>query len=160
MGLQILDRKLKELEQSLSTVALRVNQLRDQTTKQEADLEKLSTEEQEATAARKKLERELAEGEARLRNKRMRQNLIRNDKELQALSHEVDSLKENNQRLEGELLVMMEGAGPRLTKIKELSETARASAHRTGGGGKRDRGAGRRNQSGARPAADASATTS
>jgi len=65
----------------------------------------------------------LAEGEARLRNKRMRQNLIRNDKELQALSHEVDSLKESNQRIEGELLVMMENAGPRLAKIKELSET-------------------------------------
>ena len=123
MGLQILDRKLKELEQSLSTVALRVNQLRDQTSKQEAELEKLSTDEQEAAAARKKLERELAEGEARLRNKRMRQNLVRNDKELQALSHEVDSLKEGNQRIEGELLVMMESAGPRLTKIKELSET-------------------------------------
>jgi uncharacterized protein len=123
MALQILDRKLKELEQSLSTVALRVNQLRDQTSKQEAELEKLSTEEQEAAAARKKLERELAEGEARLRNKRMRQNLVRNDKELQALSNEVDSLKENNQRLEGELLVMMENAGPRLAKIKELSET-------------------------------------
>ncbi len=123
MGLQVLDRKLKELEQSLSTVALRVNQLRDQTSKQEAELEKLSTEEQEAAAARKKLERELAEGEARLRNKRMRQNLVRNDKELQALSHEVDSLKESNQRIEGELLVMMESAGPRLAKIKELSET-------------------------------------
>ena len=122
MGLQILDRKLKELEQSLSTVALPVNQLRDQTSKQEAELESL-TEEQEAAAARKKLERELAEGEARLRNKRMRQNLIRNDKELQALSHEVDSLKESNQRIEGELLVMMESAGPRLAKIKELSET-------------------------------------
>jgi predicted nucleic acid-binding Zn-ribbon protein len=127
MGLQILDRKLKELEQSLSTVALKVNQLREQTQKQETDLEKLSTEEQDAAAARKKLERELAEGEARLRNKRMRQNLIRNDKELQALSHEVDSLKENNQRLEGELLVMMESAGPRLAKIKELSETLAAA---------------------------------
>jgi uncharacterized protein len=123
MGLQTLDRKLKELEQSLSTIALPVNQLRDQTSKQETELEKLSTEEQEAAAARKKLERELAEGEARLRNKRMRQNLVRNDKELQALSHEVDSLKENNQRVEGELLVMMENAGPRLAKIKELSET-------------------------------------
>jgi predicted nucleic acid-binding Zn-ribbon protein len=127
MGLQILDRKLKELEQSLSTVALKVNQLREQTQKQETDLEKLSTEEQEAAAARKKLERELAEGEARLRNKRMRQNLIRNDKELQALSHEVDSQKENNQRLEGELLMMMESAGPRLAKIKELSETLGAA---------------------------------
>ncbi len=123
MGLQVLDRKLKELGQSLSTVALRVNQLRDQTSKQETELERLSTEEQEAAAARKTLERELAEGEARLRNKRMRQNLIRNDKELQALSHEVESLKETNQRFEGEVLVMMESAGPRLTKLKELSET-------------------------------------
>jgi predicted nucleic acid-binding Zn-ribbon protein len=123
MGLQSIDRKLKDLEQSLSTVALRVNQLRDQTSKQEAELERLSTEEREAAAARKKLERELAEGEARLRNKRMRQNLVRNDKELQALSHEVDSLKDGNQRVEGELLAMMESAGPRLTKIKELSET-------------------------------------
>ena len=122
MDLQILDRKLKELEQSLSTIAVKVNQLREQTSKQEADMERLSTEEHEAAAARKKLERELAEGEARLRNKRMRQNLVRNDKELQALSHEVDSLKENNQRVESELLVMMEAAGPRLTKIKELSE--------------------------------------
>jgi len=52
MGLQMLDRKLKELEQSLTTVALRVNQLRDQTSKQETELEKLSTEEQEAAAAR------------------------------------------------------------------------------------------------------------
>jgi uncharacterized protein len=123
MALQSIDRKLKDLEQSLSTVALRVNQLREQTTKQEAELEKLSTEEQEAAANRKKLERELAEGEARLRNKRMRQNMIRNDKELQALTHEVESLKEGNQRIEGELLVMMEGANPRLAKIKELSET-------------------------------------
>jgi uncharacterized protein len=123
MGLQILDRKLKQLEQSLSTVALRVNQLREQTSKQETDLEKLSTEEQEAAAARKKLEREMAEGEARLRNKRMRQNLVRNDKELQALAHEVESAKESNQRIEGELLVMMESAGPRLAKIKELSES-------------------------------------
>jgi uncharacterized protein len=132
MDLQILDRKLKELEQSLSIIGVKVNQLREQTSKQETELEKLTTEEQEAAAARKKLERELAEGEARLRNKRMRQNLVRNDKELQALAHEVDSLKDANQRFEGELLIMMEAAGPRVTKIKELSETlAQARAELT-----------------------------
>src|SRR6202050_5810028 len=136
MDLQILDRKRKELEQSPSTTAVRVNQLREQTTKQAAALERLSTEEHEAAAARKKLERELAEGEARLRNKRMRQNLVRNEKELQALSNEVDSLKENNQRVEGELLVMMEAAGPRLTKIKKLSEGLAAGRRETEGGGK------------------------
>jgi predicted nucleic acid-binding Zn-ribbon protein len=122
MDLQNLDRKLRELEESLSTIAGRVNQLREHTAKHEAELEKLSGEEQEAAASRKKLERELAEGEARLRNKRMRQNLVRNDKELQALGHEVDSLKENNQRLEGELLVLMETATPRDAQLKELRE--------------------------------------
>ena len=40
----------------------------------------------------------------------MRLNLVRNDKELQALGHEVDSLKENNQRLEGEVLDL-DGSG-------------------------------------------------
>ncbi len=61
-------------------------------------------------AARKKAERELAEGEVRIRNKRMRLTLVRNDKELQALTHEIESLKDTNQRLETELLTSMEGA--------------------------------------------------
>jgi predicted nucleic acid-binding Zn-ribbon protein len=123
MDLQNLDRKLRDLEESLSSIAGRVNQLRESTAKHEAELEKLSSEEQEAAASRKKIERELAEGEARLRNKRMRQNLVRNDKELQALGHEVESLKEGNQRLEGELLVLMETAAPRDAQLKELRES-------------------------------------
>jgi len=123
MDLQTLDRKTRELEESLSTIAGRVNQLREQTTKYEAELDRLSTEASEAAATRKKQERELAEGEARLRNKRMRQNLVRNDKEVMALNHEVDSLKENNQQLEGELLVLMEAATPRDARIKELTES-------------------------------------
>lgn len=127
MEIQTLDRKTRELEESLSTVAGRVNQLREEIEKYEIELERLSTEDQSNSAARKKLEREIAEGEARLRNKRMRQNLVRNDKELQALGHEVDTLKENNQRLEGELLVLMEGSDPRTARIKELTATIEKS---------------------------------
>lgn len=122
MEIQTLDRRTRELEESLSTVAGRVNQLREEIAKNEAELEKLSAEQQGNAAARKKLEREIAEGDARLRTKRMRQNLVRNDKELMALGHEVETLKENNQRLEGELLVLMEGADPRAARIKELTE--------------------------------------
>ncbi len=122
MGLQTIDRRLRELEESLSKVAGRVDQLREETLKNQSELERLTEEDTQAAAARKKMERELAEGEARIRNKRMRLNLVRNDKELQATTHEVESLKENNQRLESELLIAMESVDGRTARIKEIGE--------------------------------------
>jgi predicted nucleic acid-binding Zn-ribbon protein len=122
MDLQVIDRQLNELEQSLNSIAGRVDQLREETQRNQAELDRITEEEKTITAARKKSERELAEGEVRIRNKRMRLTLIRNDKELQALTHEIDSLKETNQRLEGELIVSLEGADTRTARIKELTE--------------------------------------
>ena len=122
MDLQVIDRQLKELEQSLTSIAGRVDQLRDENKSNQAELDRLTEQDKKITAARKKAERELAEGEVRIRNKRMRLTLVRNDKELQALTHEVESLKETNQRLETELLTSMEGADARTARIKELTE--------------------------------------
>jgi predicted nucleic acid-binding Zn-ribbon protein len=122
MDLQVLDRRLQELEESLDTVAGRVEQLREETRRSEAELQKLTEEEQQASTSRKRIEKDLAEGEARIRNKRMRLNLVRTDKELQALTHEVDSLREHNQQLETELLTLMEPADSRASRIKELGE--------------------------------------
>jgi predicted nucleic acid-binding Zn-ribbon protein len=122
MALQSIDRQLQELGQSLSSVAGRVEQLRGEIETSQAELEQLSEEDKQAAAARRVLERELADGEAQIRNKRMRLNLVRNDKELQALGHEVETLKENNQRLEGEVLASMQAAEPRGPRIKELTE--------------------------------------
>jgi uncharacterized protein len=122
MEVQSIDRRLQELEQSLTTVAGRVEQLRGENETNQAELQRLAEEDQQAAAQRKKVEKELAEGEARIRNKRMRLNLVRTDKELQALTHEVDALKENNQRLEAEVLAMMETVDPRTARIKELGE--------------------------------------
>lgn len=122
MELQTIDRQLQELQQSLSSIAGRVDQLRDQVQTNQAELDRLTDQDKEIAANRKKAERELAEGEVRIRNKRMRLTLVRNDKELQALTHEVESLKETNQRLEGEVLALMEGADARTARIKELTE--------------------------------------
>jgi predicted nucleic acid-binding Zn-ribbon protein len=123
MSLQAIDRELRELEESLSTIAGRVELLRGETELSQAELDRLTLEDQQSAVERRRLEKELAEGEARIRNKRMRLSQIRNDKELGALQHEVDTLKETNQRLESELLVMMEAADPRAPIIKELTET-------------------------------------
>src|SRR5271154_2259249 len=122
MELQTIDRQLQELEQSLSSIAGRVDQLRGENQSNQAELERLTEQDKEITAARKKAERELAEGEVRIRNKRMRLTLVRNDKELQALTHEIESLKETNQRLESDLLTSMEGGDARTARIKELTE--------------------------------------
>ena len=122
MDLQTIDRQLQELEQSLSSIAGRVDQLRGENQTNQAELDRLTDQDKEITAARKKAERELAEGEVRIRNKRMRLTLVRNDKELQALTHEIESLKETNQRLESELLTSMEGGDTRTARIKELTE--------------------------------------
>jgi predicted nucleic acid-binding Zn-ribbon protein len=122
MDLQVLDRQLQELEQTLGTIAGKVESLREESARYEAELQRLTEEDQQAAAARKKAEKELAEGEARIRNKRMRLNLVRTDKELQALTLEVESLKDTNQRLESELLALAEAADPRTARIKELGE--------------------------------------
>lgn len=122
MDLQVLDRQLQELEQTLATIAGKVETLREQNARNQEELQRLTEEDQQAAAARKKAEKELAEGEARIRNKRMRLNMVRTDKELQALTLEVETLKETNQRLETELLAMIESADPRAARIKELGE--------------------------------------
>ncbi len=122
MSLQTIDRELRELEESLSSVAGRVEELRRECQEYQAELDRLTAEEQESGLARRRLEKELAEGEARIRNKRMRLNQVRNDKEMQALAAEVESLKENNQRLEADMLAQMEGAEPRGPRIEELQQ--------------------------------------
>jgi uncharacterized protein len=123
IDLQLIDRELRQFNELLSSITERVELLRDETDKAQAALEALTREQSEAEAVRKRMERELAEGEARIRNKRMRLNLVRNDKELQALGLEVDALKENNQRLEAEILIQMEAAEQRSRQIAEWRGT-------------------------------------
>jgi predicted nucleic acid-binding Zn-ribbon protein len=120
MSLQTIDRELHELDESLSSIAGRVEQLREETEKNQVELDRLTQEEQQSAVARRQLEKELAEGEARIRNKRMRLSQVRNDKELQALGSEVETLKEANQRMEVELLALMEAADPRALRLKEI----------------------------------------
>jgi predicted nucleic acid-binding Zn-ribbon protein len=128
MSLQAIDRELHELEESLAGIASKVEELRREAEQHQAELARLTEDEQHSGVARRTLEKELAEGEARIRNKRMRMNQVRNDKELQAIGHEVDALKENNQRLESDLLAQMDGAEPRAARIAELTELASQKA--------------------------------
>jgi uncharacterized protein len=127
MSLQTIDRELHELEGALAKIAGRVDELRTESEQYQAELGRLIEDEQRTAISRRQLEKELADGEAGIRNKRMRLNQVRNDKEMQALAHEVETLKENNQRLESELLVLMEGGDPRAARVTELKELVKKS---------------------------------
>src|SRR6266446_3446416 len=50
------------------SIAGRVDQIRDETTKNQSELDRLTEQDKEISTARKKAERELAEGEVRIRN--------------------------------------------------------------------------------------------
>src|SRR5271154_6637718 len=113
MSLQAIDRELRELQNALATVSGRSVQLRQEAADYAAELERLQNEDQQSAVTRRNLEKELAENEARQRNKRMRSNQVRNDREQLAVDHEIESLKETKQRLASGLLTMMEAADQR-----------------------------------------------
>ena len=120
MSLQAIDRELRELREALATVSQRSVQLRQEAGDYAAELERLQLEEQQSAVTRRNLEKELAENESRARNKRMRSNQVRNDRESLAVDHEIESLKDTKARQEGELLAMMEASEQRAARIKEL----------------------------------------
>src|SRR5579864_5062583 len=123
IGLQTIDQELRSQEQELSKISARVDDLRARVEQESAELEQLKAEERDLALARRELERSLAEGEVQIRNRRMRLSLIKNERELQAVGHEVEVLKESNQRLEAELLARMDGGDQFTTRLQELSET-------------------------------------
>jgi uncharacterized protein len=122
IALQAIDQEQRSQEQELSKITARVDDLQARVDQSAAELEQLKSQEREAALARRELERTLAEGEVQIRNKRMRLSLIKNERELQALGHEVEVLKESNQRLEAELLTRMDGGDQQAGRMEELSE--------------------------------------
>jgi uncharacterized protein len=122
-GLQAIDQELRSQEQELSRIGARVAELQGRVEQTAAEVEALKVQERESALARRELERTLAEGEVQIRNKRMRLSLIKNERELQALGHEVEMLKESNQRLEADLLARMDGGEQNATRLQELTET-------------------------------------
>src|SRR5581483_4968439 len=117
-GLQAIDQELRSQERELSKISARVDELQTRVDQEAAELELLTGAERDSALARRELERTLAEGEVQIRNKRMRLSLIKNERELQALGHEVEVLKESNQRIEAELLARMEGSDTRAARVK------------------------------------------
>jgi len=107
-ALQEIDQRLQKKEQALQ-------ELRQQTTTMLSEIEatERQAEEQQQRIAqletdRRSAEMNLREEEDKIKEKRVRLNRIRNDRELQALRREIDSMKEANSQLEDETIQLLE----------------------------------------------------
>jgi predicted nucleic acid-binding Zn-ribbon protein len=106
---------LQEIDQRLQKKGHRLQQLRQQTT---TILSEISAKEHEADGLQQHVsqletshraaELQLREEEDKIKEKRVRLNRIRNDRELQALRREIDSMKETNGKLEEDVLQLMD----------------------------------------------------
>ena len=101
--------------------------VRGQATAAQAAREELAT----LTARQRDLEVRLGAAEAKMKDRRMRNTRIRNDKELGLAKREVELLKEETAALESELVAVMEQAEAAGAKLQGLeSELARVTAER------------------------------
>ena len=128
MSLQAIDRELRELQGALATVSERSVQLRQEALDYAAELERL----QQEDAAERDCPPQSRKGTggkrgAPAQQAHAQQSGAQRPRAL-AVDHEIESLKETKQRLESELLAMMEAAEQRTARIKvliELRTTAR-----------------------------------
>ena len=106
---------LQEIDQRLQKKGQTLEELRQRTTailSEINDKEREAAEQQqrvtESEVARRTAESQLREEEEKIKEKRVRLNRIRNERELQALRREIDSMKEANSKLEDDVLQLLE----------------------------------------------------
>lgn len=120
---------LQEIDQRLQSKGLALQELRRQTTAFFAEIE---AKEREVEARKERLlkletdrhaaELHLRAEEDKIKEKRVRLNRIRHERELQALRREIDAMKEANGKLEEDALLLLE----ELEKEKEALELLQA----------------------------------
>lgn len=109
---------LQELRQQISAIATAV-----ETKQQEAETQQLRLAELESR--HRQAELQLKEEEGKIKEKRVRQNRIRNERELMAVRREIELMKEANEKIEEEgigLLEQIEQERSRLTQTLALIE--------------------------------------
>jgi uncharacterized protein len=107
-ALQDLDRQRREQSELAQTLQAEIGDLEGQLQRQREETRALQAERDAAEAKRQELENQLEAEEVKMKDRRMRLNRVRNEKELQALRREIEVGKEANQLLEDELLRIME----------------------------------------------------
>lgn len=125
---------LQEVDQRIRQKEKEIHELRQQAAAllEEAQIKEREIQEQRQRLAawearHRELEGQLNQEENRIKDKRMRLYRIRNERELQALRHEIDLTKEGSARLEEEILTLLEQIEQGRTQLRQLEEGVAAS---------------------------------
>ncbi|HYD50607.1 MAG TPA: hypothetical protein VEB21_19780, partial [Terriglobales bacterium] len=121
--LQRIDSVRREKQLQIQALEAEISAIDAEADKRQREMAEAKQALQVAEARRKELEAHLESEGTKMKDRRMRLNRVRNEKELQALRHEIEVGKELNQQVEEEVLQLME-------KIESLS-TACNSAEET-----------------------------
>ena len=138
-ALQELDRELREKSELRHQLEQQISALESQLLQQREATGAARTDHAAIEAQRRELEARLEDEEDKMKDRRMRLNRVRNEKELQALRHEIEVGKGTNQQLEEEFLKVLEsaegctaaaGAAEQVLADLEATVATRVSEHR------------------------------
>ncbi len=123
VDLQTIDLALRERTDAIDALERRVADLETELAELRGQLDACRSERAGIEARRRELEGSLAVEEGKMKDRRMRLNRIRNEKEAAAVRREIELGKEENQKLEEELMAIFEQLETIGAREGELQQT-------------------------------------
>lgn len=126
VDLQTLDQELRERNETIETLRRQVADIESELQEQRKTLEAVRAERAELDARRRDLEGTLDSEGSKMKDRRMRLNRIRNEKEASAVRREIEVGKEENQKIEDDLMACLEaleGIGAREGELQSAFST-------------------------------------
>jgi uncharacterized protein len=139
VSLQTIDRRLRERTEAIDVLEKQLEDIESQLAEKRSELDACQAERAQVDARRREIEALLADEESKTKDRRMRLNRIRNEKEASAVRREIELGKEESQRLEEELIAetgiyaVLKTLTARETELQEAFDGlgARRTAERT-----------------------------
>jgi hypothetical protein len=124
-ALQEIDRRLREKSELVQSLDREVAELEGELVRQR-ERTRVAQEERDADEVRRRqIEAQIEDEEIKLKDRRMRLNRVRNEKELQALRREIELGKEANQQAEEELLGVFDTLEAKSTAAQDAESSLR-----------------------------------
>ncbi|MBP1688317.1 MAG: hypothetical protein H6Q33_4460 [Deltaproteobacteria bacterium] len=124
-ALQEIDRRLREKSELVQTLEREIAELETEIVRQRAHTHTAQAERDADEARRRQIEAHIADEEEKMKDRRMRLNRVRNEKELQALRREIEVGKETTQQAEEELLGVFESLETKTAAAQQAESSLR-----------------------------------
>ena len=122
VSLQVVDQQLRERTEAIDALQQGLAGIESELAAQRKLLDACRAERAELEARRRELQGALDDEESRMKDRRMRLNRIRNEKEASAVRREIEVGKEGNQKIEEDLLIVYEALDTVTARETELQK--------------------------------------